>query len=273
MKEEKTFIGAAFLIALAMVVGAYLLSTVDYAPKLNVSDITSTPNVYVSSNPPEHVLTVSGVATERVNPDLLNIQVRIETQDENAKQSQEDNAEVSAQVMQKLKDLGLTEDEIKTVSYRVDVVRESEKVCDTFGCEYKYKIVGYKTTHSLNLRVTDLDNGGEIIDGVSSFGENEVFIDYVSFTLQEETRMDIQKELLKEAGQEAREKAQAIAEGVGGSLGKVVQASESVYYPTRSYYEPAYDYAMAESAAPVPTSLSSGEIEVSATVSVGYEFN
>ena len=264
--------GAAFLVALAVVIGAYLLSTADYAPKVDVSDITSTPNIYVSSIPPEHVISVSGTASQRVAPDLLNIQVSIETSADTAKQSQDDNSEVSEDVRNRLKDAGVQDDEIKTVSYSVDVIRNSTRKCDDYGCSYDWVIVGYKTTHVLNIRTTDLEDGGAIVDAASGAGENEVFVDYVSFSLQEETRREIQKDLLKEAGQEAEEKAQSIAEGLGATLGKVVQASESFYYPQPVYRS--YDYVMAEAAAePVPTSFSAGEVEVSATVSAGYELS
>ncbi|MBN1169443.1 SIMPL domain-containing protein [Candidatus Micrarchaeota archaeon] len=275
MKEEccneKMFMGAAFLIALGIVIGAYLLSTVDYAPKLNVSDITSSPNVYVSSNPPEHLLQVSGVATQSTTPDLLKIQLTVETKDKIAKTSQENNAEISDQVIRKLKDLGFSDADVKTISYSVDPIYESERECDVYGCNYIWKIKGYKTLHRLEVRITDLDKGGEVIDSVSAFGENEVFVDSVYFTLQEETRMNLQKELLKQAGMEAEAKARAIAEGVGATLGKVVRASESVYYPVNAYRS--YDYAMEAGSAPAPTKLASGEVEVSATVSVGYELN
>jgi len=271
MAKEEMFAVAAVVLALGMIASAYLLSTVDYAPKVDVSDITSTPNIYVSSQPPQHVLSVSGTASQSVTPDLLTVQISIETQDENAQQSMEDNAEVSEEVRNELNAVGVEEDEIKTVSYRVDVVRNSSYVCNK-GCHYVWEVVGYKTTHILSVRTTDLDSGGAIIDAAGSAGENEVFIDYVYFGLQDETERELKKSLLKKAGEEAESKAQSIAEGLGTTLGKVVQASESYYYPTPYYYERAYDYAMGAEAA-VPTSLSPGEVEVSATVSAGYELN
>jgi uncharacterized protein YggE len=261
------------LIALGMVGSAYLLSTVDYSPKVNVSDITSTPNIYVSSNPPDHVLSVSGTASEMVAPDLVTIQLSIETEAVNAKDSQADNAEVNEELLGKLKALGISEEEIKTASYRVDVVQNRTQKCDGYyDCVYNYVVVGYKTVHTLNVRTTNLDLGGEIVDTAAGVGENEVLVDYVSFSLQDKTRRELQKSLLKLAGEEAEEKAESIAEGLGTTLGKVVSAGESFYYP-QPYYR-SYDYAMPMmEGGSVPTSLSAGEVEVSATVSAGYELN
>jgi uncharacterized protein len=272
--KGKMLVIASLLLALGMVGSAYMLSGVDYSPKVNVSDITSTPNVYVSSNPPEHVVSVSGTASKKVAPDQLNIRISVETQDENAKDSQGMNANVSDDLRAALKNAGVSEEEMKTTSYRVDVVRNSTRVCtDSYNCRYVYEIVGYKTVHSLSVTVTDLEIGGDIIDAAASVSENDVFVDSVYFSLQESTRRSIQKELLEDAGDEAEEKAKAIVQGLGGTLGKLVSASESFYYP--SYRS--YDYAMA--AAPMyetdykSTELSAGEVEVSATVNAGYELN
>jgi uncharacterized protein YggE len=119
------------------------------------------------------------------------------------------------------------------------------------------------------LDVKQLDKGGDYIDTATSAGDNETFVDYVSFTLQDETRRSTEKELLKEASAESKAKAQNIAEGMGVSLGKPLYASESYnYYPT-SYYKGGV--MMDSISAAPPTELSPGQVDVSVTVSTGYE--
>lgn len=259
---------AALLLAIGMMVGAYLLSQGNYAPNVNVEP--SNPNVYVSSTPPEHQISTSATASDKVAPDLLQIQLRVETKDKNAKTSQEDNAEVMSEVMNKLKSAGLSDEDIQTVSYNVQPDYTSFETCDAYNkCHWDSEITGYTTTHTLMLEVKDLDKGGDYIDMATEVGTNETFVDYVSFTLQDETRRTAEKSLLKEASEEAKSKAQNIAQGLGVSLGKPLSASESYnYYPTSSYYRGAMLDMV--SAAPA-TELSAGEIDVSVTVSVGYE--
>jgi uncharacterized protein YggE len=272
MKDEM-FAIAALIMALGLIGSAYMLSTVDYSPKVNVSDITSTPNVYVSSMPPEHVLSVSGTASKKVTPDQLNIRIRVETEKVTASESQGENADVSEDLRAALSDAGVSDENMKTTSYRVSVVQNSTRVCDGNSCYYKYKIVGYKTTHVLSVTVTNLDIGGDIIDAAASVSENDVFVDSVYFSLQPSTKRAVEKELLEAAGEEAEEKANAIAAGLGTSLGKVVAASESLSYPYYSSYK-SYDYVGAAYEADyAPTQLSAGEVEVSATVNAGYELN
>jgi uncharacterized protein YggE len=261
---------AAVLIAAGMLGGSYMLAQVDYSPKVNVSDITSTPNVYVSSNPPEHMISVSGTASKKVSPDLLVITLRVQTESKNAKDSQERNAVVMDELMDELETLGVPDNEIQTSSYRVEVVRRSVQKCDTKGCYYESVVTGYRTVHGLTLSLTQLDSGGEILDEVTGVGTNETFVDYIDFTLKPETRRTLEKELLEDAAAEAQDRADEIAGGLGVTLGKPLTASESVYYPTY-YRSTGYDMAYAAEAGAPSTELSGGEIETSATVSVGFE--
>lgn len=275
VKEDcpgKMLVVAALLLALGMIIGSYLLAQGDYAPKMNVSDITSMPNVYVSSSAPDHDISVSATVSESVAPDLLVVQLSVETQEDTAQESQERNADVSAELMDQLELLGIPEEDIQSASYRVDVVRESQKECDEYGCDYDYVIVGYKTTHVLLLDLEELDKGGEVIDAAAGVGTNEVFVDYIDFTLKDETRDELEKSLLKTASEEAKEKAENIAAGLGVTLGNAISASESIYYPYYDGYYKSYarmDYAAEPALA--TTELSPGEVEASATVSVSFE--
>jgi len=262
---------AALLLAIGMIVGSYLLAQGDYAPNVNVENQPSNPNVYVSSTPPEHQISVSASASDKVSPDLLQIQVRVATTDKNAKTSQADNAVVMAELRGNLKAAGLTDDDMQTVSYSVQPNYQSYETCDDNGrCHWDSEITGYTTTQTLMLSVKQLDKGGDYIDTATSAGTNETFVDSVAFTLQDDTRRELEKSLLKEASAEAKSKAQNIAEGMGVTVGKPLYASESYnYYPT--YYNYKSYAAMDVAGAAPPTELSAGEVDVSVTVSVGYE--
>jgi uncharacterized protein YggE len=266
-------VAGAFMIMIGMIVGAYLLSQANFAPSVNVNGGPTNPSIYVSSTPPDHAIGVSATATQLVAPDLLQMEVSVKTEAQSANKAQDDNAVVIADLMQKLKAQGLTDADIQTTSYSVDPIYNNTYVCDkaTGDCHYDSSITGYRTTQVLTLSVKDLTKGGDIIDAASTAGANQTFVDYVSFTLQDKTRAALEKELLKNASIEAKSKAQNIASGLGVSLGKVLSASESYsYYPTPLYYK---ENVMAAGAAPSApsTQLSSGQVEVSATVSTSFE--
>lgn len=267
----KMVVIAALLLAIGMVGASYLLSQGDYAPNVDVGNITSMPNVYVSSQPPEHTLSVSASASDRVSPDLLLVQLRVQTEDRNAKEAQSENADVTADLRTKLEALGIQDSDIQTTSYSVEPVYESTQQCDASGynCRWDSKLTGYRAVHQLTVRLTDLDKGGEVIDAAATAGTNQTFTDYVSFTLKDETRRNVERSLLQNASSEAGAKARSIASGLGTTLGKVTSASESYsYYP----YDYRGGYAM-EAASAAPTVLSPGEVEVSMSVSVQYEIS
>ncbi len=269
----KAAVLAALLIALGLFGSAYVLSTSSKSP----------PNVYVSSIPPDHVLSVSGSASKKVAPDLLLINIRVQTQNPLAKGSQSENAQVMAQLKSKLKSLGLKDEDIKSSSYSVMPAYDSVYNCPRSaggmmpsdpgypgGCKWDSAIRGYLTIHSLEVSVKDLTKGGDIIDMASTAGVNQTFVDSIYFTLAQTTRNQIQSELLRDASAMAKSKAQNLASGLGVSVGKVLSASESYNSPTPYAYYSRGLMAESASAPSVPTSVSGGEIEVSASVSVGY---
>lgn len=265
-------VAAAFLIMLGMIACAYMLAQADFAPKVTVNGGPAYPNVYVSSTPPDHALSVSATSKMEVAPDLLVMQVSVKTEAASARKAQEDNAAVSADLRSKLKGLGLADEDIQTTSYSVDPITKSTYSCDKVSgdCHYDYVVTGYRATQVLTLQVKDLTKGGDIIDAASTAGTNQTFVDYVSFTLQDGTRLALQKSLLKNASVEAKSKAAKIAEGLGNTLGRTLSASESYsYYPPVYYNYKAMEAAAAPTAA--PTQLSQGQVEVSATVSASFE--
>jgi len=261
---------AALLLAVGMMGGAYLLSKGDYAPKVDLSGFKSTPNVYVTPNPTEHAISVSASATKKVAPDLLEIQLRVQTESKNAKDSQDENARVKAILMEKLKALGVADTSIQTTSYNVEPVYDSHYTCDKddMNCHWDSTLTGYQTVHVLNVDVEALDKGGAIVDAASEAGTNETFVDSTSYTLKEETKSEMAKTLLQEASAAAKAKAQRIADGLSVTLGKVLSASENSYYPT-PYYN-SYK-SMDAAAAAAPTQLSPGQVDMSVSVSVSYE--
>ncbi|MBI5227679.1 SIMPL domain-containing protein [Candidatus Micrarchaeota archaeon] len=262
----KMVVFAAFLLALGTIVGAYLLAQGDYAPKVNVGNV----------NENQNTISVSASATQKVKPDLLLMQLRVQSEAKDAKTAQQDNAAVENKLLARLRALGINDEDIRTTYYNIQPVSESEYVCpkpspaeDNPPCTYKYKVVGYRAVQGYEISVKDLSKGGSVIDQATSVGTNQSFVDGVSFTLQDSTREQIIKSLLKTASGSAKAKAQNIADGLGASLGKVTSASESgSYYPQPLYY--AKDYLSSpEGAAPTP--LSPGQVDVSASVSVSYE--
>jgi uncharacterized protein len=209
------------------------------------------------------LLSVTGQVTKSVAPDEAEITLAVETVDKSAKKSQADNAVLAERVMDALKSAGVAEEDIKTVSYNL---REETRWNDSLR---KYEPVGYRTSNSIMVTVKNLDATGNIIDAAVNAGVNRV--SSVRFTLSRQKTVELRTLALKEAAQNAREKADSIASGLGVSLFQVHSASESSGY-SYSNYSRSYDMMESLDASDgASTPITPGDIDFSATVNVQFE--
>ncbi len=212
---------------------------------------------------PENSIQTTGQSILNVDPDEAEIILGVETQEENALGSQQGNAEIMEKVMLALKNNGIKNKDIKTYQYSVQPIRNY----NSRSGDYQ-KIIGYRTTNMIKIKTTNLDNVGKVIDAAVSIGANK--FQGVSFGLTDEKQTEYRNEALKEAAKNSKDKAESIADGLGVRVEGVLSASES------SYYQPVYrGYDMIASVGSeieATTEISPGMIQVSAAVSVSYEF-
>jgi uncharacterized protein YggE len=235
------------ILGIIMLAGFYFIATQIVPPEINVS-----------TYPETHAIYTSGTSSTKVDPDLLLITLGVETKETTASSSQSSNAQIMDAVKTAIKNQGLLDSDIQTTQFSVQPVQE--KIND------KYVITGYRTIHMVTLNIENLDNGGKILDAASNAGANR--IDSISFTLKQATRRSLQEQQLGIAAADAKTRALKIASSLGEEIDGVVSASENFYYsPTVRSYDAAYELA----APSAKTDLSSGQIEVGATVSVSFE--
>jgi len=210
---------------------------------------------------PKYLIDVNGEAKVTADPEKVEVYLGAETTALTAKKSQQDNANIMEAVRNSLRTIGISSNDIETTQYTLTVVKRWDKDTE------KYVITGYRTTHIIKIESTDINKAGDIIDKAVQSGAN--LVNNVVFSLTDEKIKEMKLEALKKAGTNAKEKAEAIANSLGITIKGVYRASESyVYY--RPYVERAYEAFVAEAAA--PTEISPGQIEVSASLSVSYEF-
>jgi len=206
-------------------------------------------------------LTVTGSAVVSTEPDKVTVTLGAETERTTALQSQQDNAQIIYAIRAALTALGIPADSIETTSFRISVVRDYRS--------QPYQIIGYKTTHILKITTENIDMAGQIIDAAAGAGANVV--NSVTFGLTRDVQSEMREEALEAAARNAREKADSIATGLEVTIIKVTQASEG--YVGVSPYR-GYDYDMAAGGAAEstpPTEITTGDVDVSATVTVVYE--
>ena len=211
----------------------------------------------------QNSIIVQGSTEFDVAPDLAKIRFRIETMSFTAQDAQLRNREIGANVKTALVQAGVRANEIETADYRIEKVQE----WDPTGQKMVDK--GYRATNAFVVSTKDLEKVGPLLDVGVQAGANNV--ESISFELSVDKQKEVKTESLRKATVNAREKAEALADGAGVRLGKVLSLSENSYV-VMPYYRSEMAMAKADMGAPVPaTEISPQDVHISAQVSVSYE--
>jgi uncharacterized protein YggE len=214
----------------------------------------------------EKTISVTGTATTSVDPDLLVVQFGVEVQEPTAKEALDANSQLMNAVVDAIRAVGITDNEVNTAQLSIYPVYESYQEKET-GI-YRQKLVGYAVSNIIRVETKNLSLASDIIDSAVSAGANRV--DSVYYTLSPQRQMQVSDNLLSEAIINAKSKAEkALAPLDYQIIGvKHVSLSDFGYPPPPiPYYKGAYDV-MAESA--VRTPVFSSDQDVSTTASVVF---
>ena len=216
------------------------------------SDSTGT-----ATDPKTISLTGSGVATAQADQATVDLGVQITA--DSASVAIGENADAMSAVIQAIKALGISEDDIVTTSYSV---YPQYDWTDT-GRVFK----GYTVTNLVQVTVKDLDIVGDVIDAAAEAGANQ--INGITFGLSDEMREELKTNAYITALTDAQNKAELIAETLGLSISGVQSVTENSYVPVLSYsYAEGAD--MMKSYAPTP--VLSGELAVTVNVYIVFLF-
>jgi uncharacterized protein YggE len=184
------------LVIAMLTVMAVSLSFGALYPEADAQEVTS-----VSSW--EKTLSVTGMATTSVEPDLLTIGFGIEIQEPTAQQALEKNSEMMNKVILALKSVGILESEISTSS--LDIYPVYEYINDEFLGIQTRELVGYKVSNILSVETEKLELAATIIDHGVEAGLNRV--DSVYYTLSPQRQLELKDDLLEQAIENAKSKA------------------------------------------------------------------
>ncbi|NDI36562.1 SIMPL domain-containing protein [Chengkuizengella sediminis] len=206
-----------------------------------------------------HTITVTGNGEIMVEPDVAYVQVTVETKADTAKKSQDENAKIMANVEKVLYDTyKFKKEDVKTTRFNVQP-------------EYQYiqdeapKLLGYKTSHTLQITYREIDEIGKLVDDLTKAGVNRV--DNIQFGTEKSDEYEL--EAIEKAMANAKEKATTIAKTENKSIKgivNVVQGRGVSISPLGG--ATAKLYAAEDSS----TSISTGQISITTQVTVQYDF-
>ena len=206
----------------------------------------------MSANDIQRTISVTGVGRAAAAADLALFNLAVETQAVTASDALTENNKRVAVVLSVLKDHGVQEKDIQTTELRIDPVTDNASPT---------KIVSYQVRNGLSVELRDIQGAGLVIDAAVQAGGDATRIESISFSVADPSSLLI--EARKRAVDDAKDRAQQLADGLGVRLGNVISISES---DANGGPRPFFRAAAQEATAILP-----GQSEVTDQVTVSYE--
>ena len=153
----------------------------------------------------ETTLTVAGSGYVNLPPDMVSINLGIDTIAPTAQQAVQNNTQTMNKILDSLKALELKEKEIKTSYFSV----YPQYQYDPEG-KSPPKITGYQATNNVNIITKKTEKVAEIIDKTISAGANRVDGPY--FSLSQEAQKNLRGEVIQKAIADAEDNAKMMLE-------------------------------------------------------------
>jgi len=212
----------------------------------------ATPSVLVPQ------IVTAGVGEAKVTPDRARIQIAVQTRAVTAAAAGTANARKQRSVIDTLRALGLTAEQITTTAYTVQPDMQYDK---DGGAP---KVVGYVVTNSIRAELSRFDLVGPAIDASLAKGANNID----QLELYSSRAEDARRASLADAVVQARADAQVMARAAGGSLGRLLEvASAEAPSPIQPLAMAAMRQAKVSS-----TPIEPGETTVRTSVTARWEF-
>ena len=252
--NRRTFIGLAgastAAVATAGCLSGSLGSTGSGPEDMTVDDVENL-NVETTDR---NTIEVQGVGAIGTEPNKAELSAAVEASDrENASNVVQELATGSEQLTGALEEYGIPAEDITTERYSLGEDSRDNQ---------------FEGEHRFRIEVQDPDSVGEVIDLVADSGADE--IRRVNFTITDDKRSTLYDQAVERAVEDAREEAQLYATAADVSLGDPVsiETSQRNVSPYRAFNLSA---ASGDAGAPT-TELETGQVTVTATATIEYEF-
>lgn len=165
-------------------------------------------------------ITVVGQGEAFGQPDQARVQIGVETFAEEVAEATAANETGVQSIMDALEELGIEDADIQTSNYNLWAEQPR-------GDEGGQGIAGYRVMNQVTVTIRDIDQVGAVIGAVTEAGANSIH--GVSFSVADPAGLEA--DARADAIENAREKAQSLAELSGVELGEVISVSEVIGQP------------------------------------------
>lgn len=209
----------------------------------------------------EETVTVSGYAEGVVENNVASFTARVEAFGDDKEMVVEEVNEGMSDLIELVKDFGIDKDDIQTQS--VSVYQREEYLRDDEGWSGEAREGQWRASNSIEVTLREVERASELATLLSEAGAVDMY--GPRLTVDSKGRQIAEKELMAEAVEDAREKAEIMAEAADKRLGEVVQLMESGVSTAR------FEMSAALPAAGGGIPIETGSSEISKSVVVVFE--
>lgn len=204
-------------------------------------------------------ITIEGTGKVSATPDVAVVNLGVTSEGRSVKDVQRQNTEKMNSIIAALKAMDIVAKDIQTSNYNI-----SPKYDWSNG---RQNILGYIVSQNVTVKIRNLDKTGDVLAKAGELGMNQA--GGVQFTIDEPQKL--QEEARGKAIDDAKKKAEQLAEKLGLRVVKVVTFSEgSQGYPTPMPMYKTMDAMVNAESAPAPD-IQAGSLDVVSNVSVTFE--
>jgi len=201
-------------------------------------------------------------------PDQATIDIGVTQQSQTVAEAKNKVNQATDKIIKDLKKLGLADKDIKTTDYSVspNYSNGSSGVILPMLSPGGQNITGYTVTQSLEIKIQPIDKANQVVDVTTADGSN--LVGGVNFTFSDALQKSLETKATQQAVDDAKAKAQNLANAAGIHLGKVVNVVENSNQP-RPLMMAAETAAKTDQS--TPTNVTPGENTLTVDVVLYYE--
>lgn len=207
----------------------------------------------------ENVITVSATSEVYAKPDLALTTFSVVTEAKTVGGAMQENTANMNAVIAFVKTQGVEDKDLKTANFNISPHYE------WYDEGRRRVLAGYEVSQSLQVKMRDLTKVGDIIQGATTAGANDV--GNLQFTIDNEDAL--KEEARDKAIEEAKIKAKTLAKELDIRLVKIISFSESGNFPV-PYYTASSKETLGMGGAVAPD-IQTGENKISVSVSLTYQ--
>lgn len=200
---------------------------------ISKSMVLSTTNLdqFPKENKFEHILSITGKASESVDTDIIKIGIKVETLDLSLQDSYRKNTNSSNLITKVFKKLKIPVKNLTTKEY--SMVKSTRSVYNATNNIYSEIFEGYKIINEIEITLIDINKTAKLIEEAMKF--DYVLISKINFEYSKKLNKGISQKLLQQAAVDASERAETTANALDVDIKdvKYVYEQGSIYEERR----------------------------------------